>query len=85
MQFLHEPVGAAAAHVVRDLYKAGGLGGMICVDAEGNGPSVRPLIPMHALTGGAVAMPLNCSGMYRGVIRPDGTPKTAIFDDDELE
>jgi hypothetical protein len=39
MQFLHEPVGAAAAHVVRDLYKAGGLGGMICVDAEGNGPS----------------------------------------------
>jgi hypothetical protein len=43
MQFLHEPVGAAAAHVVRELYKAGGLGGMICVDAEGNGPSVLPL------------------------------------------
>lgn len=29
-------------------------------------------------------MPLNCSGMYRGVIRADGVAKTAIFDDDEL-
>ncbi|KAI0331159.1 asparaginase [Cubamyces sp. BRFM 1775] len=34
---------------------------------------------------GNVAMPLNCSGMYRGVVREDGVPKTAIFDDDELE
>ncbi|KAI0633742.1 asparaginase [Trametes polyzona] len=34
---------------------------------------------------GHVAMPLNCSGMYRGVVREDGVPKTAIFDDDELE
>ncbi|KIP08295.1 hypothetical protein PHLGIDRAFT_104546 [Phlebiopsis gigantea 11061_1 CR5-6] len=33
---------------------------------------------------GHVAMPLNCSGMYRGVIREDGVPKTAIFDDEEL-
>ncbi|KAF7983282.1 hypothetical protein HWV62_22932 [Athelia sp. TMB] len=31
---------------------------------------------------GNVAMPLNSSGMYRGVIREDGVPKTAIFDDD---
>ncbi|KAI0829932.1 asparaginase [Trametes gibbosa] len=34
---------------------------------------------------GNVAMPLNCSGMYRGVVREDGVPKTAIFDDDELD
>ncbi|KZP34196.1 asparaginase [Athelia psychrophila] len=33
---------------------------------------------------GNVAMPLNSSGMYRGVIREDGVPKTAIFDDDVL-
>ncbi|KAI0063531.1 asparaginase [Artomyces pyxidatus] len=33
---------------------------------------------------GNVAMPLNCPGMYRGVIREDGIPKTAIFDDEEL-
>jgi hypothetical protein len=31
-----------------------------------------------------VALPLNCSGMYRGVIRPDGVPMTAIFSDEEL-
>lgn len=30
-------------------------------------------------------MPMNCSGMYRGVILEDGSPKTAIFDDEELE
>ncbi|KAI0666567.1 asparaginase [Trametes maxima] len=34
---------------------------------------------------GNVAMPMNCSGMYRGVIYEDGVPKTAIFDDDELD
>jgi len=34
---------------------------------------------------GNVAMPLNCGGMYRGVIREDGVPLTAIFDDDVLE
>ncbi|KAF8070289.1 asparaginase [Lyophyllum atratum] len=33
---------------------------------------------------GNVAMPLNCPGMYRGVIREDGVPKTAIFADDVL-
>ena len=35
--------------------------------------------------GVAVAMPMNCSGMYRGVVFEDGVPKTAIFDDDELD
>ncbi|KAG9001517.1 hypothetical protein FRB93_012118 [Tulasnella sp. JGI-2019a] len=34
---------------------------------------------------GRVAMALNCSGMYRGVIKEDGNPKVAIFDDDVLE
>ncbi|KAF7315308.1 hypothetical protein MIND_00045300 [Mycena indigotica] len=28
---------------------------------------------------------LNCPGMYRGIIREDGVPLTAIFDDDILE
>lgn len=32
-----------------------------------------------------VAMPLNCPGMYRGVVRADGNPKVAIFRDDDLE
>jgi len=34
---------------------------------------------------GNVATPLNCEGMYRGVIHEDGVPKTAIFSDDVLE
>lgn len=34
---------------------------------------------------GNVAMPLNCPGMYRGVIRKDGMPRVAIFDDEEVE
>ncbi|KIJ49518.1 hypothetical protein M422DRAFT_246599 [Sphaerobolus stellatus SS14] len=33
---------------------------------------------------GNVSMPLNSTGMYRGVIREDGLPLTAIFDDDVL-
>lgn len=34
---------------------------------------------------GNFALSLNSSGMYRGVIRHDGRPLTAIFDDDELQ
>jgi hypothetical protein len=33
---------------------------------------------------GAVALSMNCSGMYRGVIRPNGVPLTAIFSDEQL-
>ncbi|KAI9442267.1 asparaginase [Lactarius indigo] len=34
---------------------------------------------------GNVATPLNCPGMYRGLVREDGELKTAIFDDEILE
>jgi L-asparaginase / beta-aspartyl-peptidase len=34
---------------------------------------------------GNVATPLNCPGMYRGLVREDGNLKTAIFDDEVLE
>jgi isoaspartyl peptidase/L-asparaginase-like protein (Ntn-hydrolase superfamily) len=37
MQYLHETVSQASSHVVRDLLQAGGLGGVICVDTDGNG------------------------------------------------
>ena len=52
---------AAADVVLRKLTEAGGRGGVIAVDAQGN-----------------VAMPFNTEGMYRGVIRADGKPWTAI-------
>jgi hypothetical protein len=32
-----------------------------------------------------VATPLNCPGMYRGLVREDGVLRTAIFDNDKLE
>ena len=34
---------------------------------------------------GNFALSLNSSGMYRGVIRDDGRPLTAIFDDEDLQ
>ena len=52
---------AATEVVMRKLTEAGGSGGVIAVDAQGN-----------------VAMPFNTEGMYRGVIRADGKPWTAI-------
>ncbi|TFK44578.1 asparaginase [Crucibulum laeve] len=67
MRYLHEPLKNAARHVVKDLLRDGGEGGVIALDNFGH-----------------VAMPLNCPGMYRGVIREDGKPKTAIFSDDVL-
>ena len=30
---------------------------------------------------GAVAMPFNSEGMYRGVVGPEGTPRVAIYRD----
>jgi hypothetical protein len=32
-----------------------------------------------------VATPLNCPGMYRGLVREDGVLRTAIYDDEALE
>ncbi len=32
-----------------------------------------------------VATPLNCPGMYRGLVREDGVLRTAIYDDEVLE
>ncbi|KAG1812425.1 asparaginase [Suillus subaureus] len=67
MQYLGESLGEASQNVIDDLFKEGGIGGVIALDRDGN-----------------VALPLNCSGMYRGVIRPDGVPLTAIFFDEQL-
>ncbi|KAJ3807045.1 hypothetical protein F5876DRAFT_48862, partial [Lentinula aff. lateritia] len=34
---------------------------------------------------GNIATPLNCGGIYRGLIREDGVAKTAVFEDEVLE
>ncbi|KAJ2917542.1 hypothetical protein MD484_g2840, partial [Candolleomyces efflorescens] len=77
MQFGGESIGDASERVVRDLFADGGVGGVI---ADGGVGGVIALDNR-----GNFAMPLNCSGMYRGIVKADGIPKVAIFDDDDLE
>ena len=88
MQYLNEPVHKAARWVVEALRKDEGVGGVIALDNQGNGK--RGTAPtelrqgLTALIREIVSTPLNCPGMYRGLVREDGALKTAIFDDEEL-
>lgn len=77
----------AAKHAVEDLLQDGGLGGVIALDNLGNGKTFPFLMFIDATDVDCctVTTPLNCPGMYRGLIRKDGVPKTAIFAEDELE
>lgn len=87
MKHLREDVKKASDTVVKELAKNQGLGGVIALDNRGNGESdgssgslsICVLIQKYP-----VALSLNSSGMYRGVIRVDGAPKVAIFDDEDL-
>ena len=47
--------------------------------------AASPALLLSEAHASLVTMPLNCSGMYRGVVYEDGVPKTALFDDDELD
>ncbi|KAJ7115492.1 asparaginase [Mycena crocata] len=73
VKYLGESLQEATEFAVEELRQYGGIGGVIALDSAGNADQ------------NTVAMPLNCPGMYRGVIREDGVPLTAIFDDDVLE
>ena len=77
----------ASASAVNDLARDGGIGGVIALDDKGNGEfffcGLCCKLSLNIST--SVAMPLNCPGMYRGIIGEDGVSKTAIFDDDVLE
>ena len=85
VKLLHEPLKKAAQQAVDDLRKDGGLGGVVALDRNGNGKkTILRTPPLTHLSLSTVAMPMNSSGMYRGVIREDGVPKTAIFFDDVL-
>ncbi|KAG6813675.1 hypothetical protein H0H92_008523 [Tricholoma furcatifolium] len=78
VQYLHESLETASQAAVEDLLVDGGIGGVIGLDNMGNDTSVD-------FEPSQVALQLNCPGMYRGVIREDGVPKTAIFADDMLD
>jgi len=69
---------------VEDLRRDGGTGGVIALDESGNCTSFPSSIHKSSDTMFADEMPLNCEGMYRGVIKEDGVAKVAIFHDDVL-
>jgi L-asparaginase / beta-aspartyl-peptidase len=86
MQYLNEPVHKAAQSVVESLRREGGIGGVIALDDEGNGKGPTCMIEaIIEVMSDIVATPLNCPGMYRGLVRQEGIFRTAIFDDEVLE
>ena len=60
------------------------MGGVVVLDESGNCKSFTSFILRSSGCYFADAMPLNCEGMYRGVIDEDGDAKVAIFHDDVL-
>jgi L-asparaginase / beta-aspartyl-peptidase len=84
MQYLGESVHQAARSVVETLRRDGGAGGVIALDNQGNGKYLGCWLRRWLICE-QVATPLNCPGMYRGLVREDGVMKTAIFDDEVLE
>lgn len=83
MRLLGESVQKSADAVVNHLEEDGGIGGVIALDQKGNGQ--YRIILILVLTEFTAAFAINCSGMYRGIIRKDGIPLTAIFKDDILQ
>ena len=69
---------------MEDLRKGGGMGGVIVLDESGNCKHLCHPFRDHSNANFLDAMPLNCEGMYRGVITEDGEAKVAIFCDDVL-
>ena len=65
MQHAGQSLEVAALGVVRDLLAPNGGSGGVIAVDRS----------------GAVSMPFNCSGMYRGVVTADGIPRTAIYDE----
>jgi len=60
------------------------MGGVIVLDESGNCESFPSSFLDSLDTMFADEMPLNCEGMYRGVIKEDGEAKVAIFHDEVL-
>lgn len=60
------------------------MGGVIVLDESGNCKYLCCSFHDPSNTFSVDAMPLNCEGMYRGVITEDGEAKAAIFYDDIL-
>lgn len=73
----------AAKAATDNLSDTPGTGGVICLDDKGNGaPNIFTRNSITNLS--EVALSMNSGGMFRGIIRADGKPLTAIFNDDVL-
>lgn len=84
VKFKGESIKAASEECVEELRRDGGLGGVIVLDERGNCETFRSSFYHPSDANLVDAMPLNCEGMYRGVIKEDGDAKVAIFHDDVL-
>ena len=84
MQFLGEDVEKASGAIVQLLEENEGLGGVIALDSDGNCMFLTRLAisPFSLLD--IDALPMNSTGMYRGVITAEEIPRVAIFSDEEL-
>ncbi|KDQ57733.1 hypothetical protein JAAARDRAFT_47593 [Jaapia argillacea MUCL 33604] len=80
--FIRLATASTIAHRVKFLNESLGKATQTAVDDLFQDGSLGGVIAVDR--DGDVAMPMNCSGMYRGVVREDGQPKTAIFQDDDL-
>ncbi|EIW63441.1 asparaginase [Trametes versicolor FP-101664 SS1] len=81
--FIRLATGSTIGRRMKYLHEPVERAAKVCVEELRRDGGVGGVIALD--NAGNVAMPLNCSGMYRGVVREDGVPKTAIFDDDELD
>ncbi|KAF8585914.1 asparaginase [Ramaria rubella] len=81
--FIRLATASTLAHRMKFLHKPLAEAGTFVVEELRRDGGSGGLIALDAK--GNVAMPLNSTGMYRGLIREGRKPQTAIFDDDELE
>ncbi|KAF8218327.1 nucleophile aminohydrolase [Mycena galopus ATCC 62051] len=81
--FIRCATAATIAHRVKFLGKSLDKAAKYAVEELRQNGGIGGVIAVDNL--GNFAAPFNCPGMYRGVIKKDGIPLTAIFDDDVLE
>ncbi|RDX44090.1 asparaginase [Lentinus brumalis] len=81
--FIRLATGSTIGRRMKYLHEPLSVAAKACVEELRRDGGIGGVIALD--NGGNVAMPMNCSGMYRGVVYEDGVPKTAIFDDDELD
>ncbi|RPD60734.1 asparaginase [Lentinus tigrinus ALCF2SS1-6] len=81
--FIRLATGSTIGRRMKYLHEPLSVAAKTCVEELRRDGGIGGVIALD--NAGNVTMPMNCSGMYRGVVYEDGVPKTAIFDDEELD